>query len=730
MLAEAATVASDDEWDTVELPVFPVKKQEVTTMEKTEPLALKNEGVFPIVKDEKMIMMSSAENEPIAIDDECFPRDGGFMIEGTRPPLVEQPQRAWRRNDPTYEAMMEQRDLLAAQRKSERIQCTSYQVVELLSLLERGRLIWREAHHPRFLRVLLQAKVTEGNSVNSPPTGKERTRAPAANYLFLSAVTAAKSLGEEARSSLHAHPSLAPTWVTASKDTAKNKTSAAATVLIQAINSYLSLEPHTPSTSDEVSSSSAAKKFAHWEYPISPKFLYHVLRRRDHVAGVTVPHTLYFAVMFVALCSLSGLRSRLVIAKQQELTANAETISHGGVGEDSAAQRQKVSIFPRKPKMKHFQSGDLAELRSKKLPSSCFWAEVWSAERGCFISVNPCADCTTLWGSPYTFSIAGDVVMDVTPRYISKYSSAFAFNRRLGRCNQFSFLWRDKLNWDDNREISEILLESFSKSMTSATRELLSRERQQLESLAYSEAMPTTLAALHRHPLFVIESDLAKHEGIYPKDASTIVGCVKGNTVYKRSAIVNLRSRDGWLRECRSLIDEESPAYKSVPPPASRPFASPSMFYGMWQTKPFEPVPLRPDGNLPLHGRTGWYILLDRTPASGLAHLVEPQIVRVARRMQLDFRLAVMGFVHKRLVENRRGRWEAQIDGIVVKETDRPQLLHAYCEWLRLVQEQETAKRRQRAYHGWLTFSQRILAMDRLHQQYLKGVSIASMPSA
>lgn len=74
---------------------------------------------------------------------------------------------------------------------------------------------------------------------------------------------------------------------------------------------------------------------------------------------------------------------------------------------------------------------------------------------------------------------------------------------------------------------------------------MLERERRQLEALMYAEAVPTTLSALHRHPLFVIESDLARHEAIYPKTTQTTVGSVRGQMVYKRTAIVNLRSCDG-----------------------------------------------------------------------------------------------------------------------------------------------------------------------------------------
>jgi xeroderma pigmentosum group C-complementing protein len=201
--------------------------------------------------------------------------------------------------------------------------------------------------------------------------------------------------------------------------------------------------------------------------------------------------------------------------------------------------------------------------------------------------------------------------------------------------------------------------------------------------------------------------------------------------VYKRSAIVSLRSRDGWLREGRSLITEDQEPYKVVPPPASRPFAAPSVFYGRWQTKPFEPLPLVPGDppTIPHHGRTSWYILLGKPAPAGIVHMMQPQIARVARRMRLDFGLAVTGFERRRTDEHRRGHWETLITGIVVKETDSATLLHAYEEWVQLVQEQEAAKRRHRAFHWWLLFSQRLLSLKRLQDQYAKGLVAGAMPT-
>ncbi|CCW62179.1 unnamed protein product [Phytomonas sp. EM1] len=758
----------DDDWDEVALPATSLAKKDPVKVDvDLSSTAVKPEIKLPILKDEvtapaEVTNDAFVKKETIMVEDDLASRshDGqdSFVIQGSKKPLIEQPQRAWRRSDPTYEAMIEQRDLLSAQRRSERIRRTSEFVLNLLAVLIRGRLLWRESRHLGLLKALLSLKFRNKDQ-NSDLQGEiaiyhsEReanlvSESFGKHFPFIAAIRTVKKIILDSKAPHLCKTSLAPTWVTLNKDTVNNKTSEAVRVLLKVIHDYFELKPKTVAPDQVLESASANPStetikggkisedmFADWSAPIVPGFLYKKIRQmrrgimKNGSKRVPLPHPLYFSVLFISLAAAAGLQCRLVIAKRFEKVSK-QLDTDANQNQTTETKLEKISIFSKK-NLKGDQAnktgGRDAMLSSKKLPISCFWVEVWSEERQCFFAVNPCGECTTLWGAPYTFSVGGDVIIDATPRYISKYSSAYAFNQRLNRSRQMAFLWKNKLNWDDNREISEILLASFCKDMTPITRRQVVREKKQLDSLAYSEAIPTTLTALHRHPLFVIESDLARHEGVYPKDDTTILGSVKGHVVYKRSAVVSLRSRDGWLREGRSLISEDLQPYKVMPPPPSRPFAAKSMFYGIWQTKPFEPLPLRADGSIPHHRQTSWYILLDSPPPAGIARLTQPQIARVARRMQLDFGLAVTGFIRRRVDERRRGNWEVVIDGIVVREIDQARLVSAYEEWVQLVQEQEAAKRRNRAFSWWLSFSQRLLSTDRLRNQYLTGLSFGSM---
>lgn len=752
-----AAIDANDEWDEVDLPAVPVKKQEAVKPDDSGAAAaarpdgaIKGEnapGSLPVVKDEGVPATRSdaaphTKTETVVVEDDNptgrtaqqpMNVEVAELPKGTRLPLMEKPQRtAWRQgNDPAYEIRREQMDLLAAQRRSDRIQRTCAAIVGVMSLLERGRLLWREAHHPKMLRALL---ALHRQTADAAAAGRE--------LILSQAVTAARQLSSETGTPANSKPSLAPAWVTPAKDTVNNRTSETIAHLIKVVNEVFALQAtgNVEDTAD-VAADDDSSIMADWAATIEPQFLVNALRAHRSLAPqeqIALPHTLYFCVIFCSLARMARLDCRLVIAKQAEKVDTDSANPQDGNEEAVVPSPAKMSVFYKDPNKKGGKRGckpaeteenSGEQVKSKKQPSSCFWVEVWSLERSSFVAVNPCAGCTTLWGAPYTFSIAGDVAVDATPRYTSKFSTAFAFNRRLGLVGKFGFLWKDTIKWDDSREISEVLLEPFSKDAAAKTRERMPREQKQLESLRYSEPIPTTLTALRGHPLFVIESDLSRFEGIYPKDAVTTVGRVKGNTVYKRSAVASLRSRDGWLREGRSLRDEGEPAYRLVPPPASRPFAAPSMFFGMWQTKPFAPLPLGEDGSIPHHGRTSWYVLLTAQAPAGIVHLTDPQIARVARRMQLDFGLAVVGFNKRQIEEQRRGQWEAVIDGIAVREADQARLLHAYKEWMQLIQEQEAAKRRDRSMHWWMLLIQRTLAMDRLRKQYLEGVAHGSLPS-
>lgn len=727
--------------------------------------------------DEKLQTSVPLQNSCGRIEVNTAEEEGDFLSSDVRfgrgTPIADGDSRAgssgWNRRDPAYEEMRERRDQLAAKRRSERMQRIFVCVTEIIALCCRGHWMWREARHPKMLRRLLQLRGDQRTPSSGGDMSASNTSASHFTRPLLTAVQEARAVMGRAPSSTKA--SLAPAWVNLDQDGVKDNTSAAVQVLLRAIHSTFDLSPETTGDNkDEASHVSMrndteilngsgreeARKpqdfiFHRWSTPLKHQLLYNILRSprlmQPQGQKISLPHPLYFSLVLLSLAALSGLDARLVIAKGAEKFTDptnpvaAESFPSAPptlLPHPPSLSSPLLTIYGRRRKGSQRAllgqrdtgsdtlPGAAQNIPAKKTrPSSCFWVEVWSPEREMFFSVNPCKGVTTLWGAPYAFAFGKGRVVDVTARYTSSLSRSYQYQHRLGKCIHYRFLWGDSITWDDTREISDVLLESCCRGVLPVM-EQMKRECRQLEALHYSEKVPTTLAQLHRHPLFVIEADLGRAEGIYPKDKHHIVGSVKGHTVYKRSAVQALRSRDGWIREGRSISEDESP-YKVVPPPASRPFASPASFFGFWQTKPFQPVSLQEDGSLPQHGNTRWYVLLHFPPPTGIAHVREPNIVRVARRMQLDFRFAVIGFEHKKVQENRRGNWVPLMDGIVVREKDKSSLLKAYHQWVKNMEEQVAAKRRDRAFHWWMLLSQRLLAADRLQAMYCRGNAVGSL---
>lgn len=775
MNTEALNV-DEEEWDTIDLP-------------HSSPVGLKQD---PGVAEPRKVLEDTAVSHSkletpsfsprgLALDNDWKPSDSSIPLKVEEEGAASEANREgnqyrshWQRRDPVYEEMRMEKERIAALRRSARMQGVFSKAATLLFLFMRIQWIWRESQHPKLLYRLLHCSPpldaeTNEESGAAPGGGKKRS-------FFFDACQAAAALMKEAQNPSIASPSLQPAWVTSEKDMVQNKTSEAIGVLLRALQRCFVLcltEEAEASTNEEEGGRGEAEVLCHdlqvepsslckrWSVPLKFGTLRALLEANMRAKGqctapIGLPHPLYFSALLLALCKLAGIDARIVVSKQEN-EASIPTSTEGsspssGVTNDAVfasssenevkkPHLEKISLFgsrgkgkgrPKRPRESE-QTAKMQPLKTR--PVSGFWVEVWCPIRQCYISVNPCAQCTTLWGSPYTFAMGRRGLTDVTARYTSKLSRSYLLYHRLGLCTRYRFLCRDSIALDDPREVSDLIMEAFSTDPRSkptasptesersmpAAEELFSlqasREKRQLESLKYAEHMPASLSQVRGHPLFVIESDLRLTEGIYPKDKFHTVGTLKGHTVYKRSAVRLLRSRDGWLREKRLVSQGEEP-YKIVAPPASRPFSPPSQFFGAWQTEVFSPSPLEKDGSLPVYGNHKWYPLLGNSPPPGIALMKEPKIINVARKMQLEFKFALSGF-ERVSVENRNGFWKPLFDGIVVCEKYKNPLLKAYHRWMEMMREKAAAKQKERALAWWSLMIQRRLAKKRLEELYL-----------
>ena len=463
---------------------------------------------------------------------------------------------------------------------------------------------------------------------------------------------------------------------------------------------------------------------------------FHQLSQCDSPAACPLSTT----ALFVGILELAGLHSRIVIADGQD------------AGDSQLA-------------------GDKRDRDGIPMPTSPVWAEVFCPFRQVILSVNPLLGTRPLWNANYVFAFGlGTAVVDVTPRYTSSYHTTIP--KRLDAiCGSLKhivwphvfpngkdylapassgplshlmarnpnpktrfvlpqFLW---WCWKSQRTKKchhlESTCETAAMKLVTSFSLMQSREAVQISKLVYSADVPTTFKGLKGHSLYVIERDIKRHEGIHPKDKSTIVGTIRGEYIYKRTAVVGLRSADGWLREGRAVRDGEVP-YKVAPPPPSRPLSRPSNFYGLWQTTAFKPLP--PVGEpgflaLPRHNTTNWYILLGASPPKGIAVVNLPSAAAVCRKSSIDFRLVVLGF---RREETHQAasfrstfgmRYVPIIEGVVVLAEDREKLIRAHKEFEAVRDEQQRRRTALRARNMWLHFCQRLVTTARLSELFKQG---------
>jgi xeroderma pigmentosum group C-complementing protein len=683
-------VVDDDgeEWD-----VVPVTKTEAT-VKKTESGEVKKVG--------------SAEVELLGAKAEPLATSGAMEIDempipGSRPALTAMPQqRRLSREEEAETTLVEQEK---AARKSAKVQKVSEKITELLVMIARARCLYRAAMHPLIIKGLLRIQFGGGPAIGSKRNRQDRDSAR--KKIFAAALKEARALYAESCKNSGAGETLAACWVTLKRDGAANSTSRAVLHLVKALNDRFVLEQQ-PASTESVDNGAPALDARREEVQscfseLQPFFLRQVLRRvlspsdRSQSSKFPLPSPVYFCVLFLSLARATGMQTKLVVC-------------------------DKGIVF----------SGVAAAAASAG-PASWCWVEVFCPVRQCVLSVNPCAGATTTWNPPHCISVGGDTVLDSTARYVSKYSAVWPHrvDNLFGAATEYYLgaLRRNNGNAGGteiaatrvNRSVLDIITEPLCRDASATSTHILSRERRQLERLMYAETVPPTLTALSQHPLYVLEAKIARYEGIYPKDSTTLVGQVKGFPVYKRSAVHSLRSETGWLRENRQIRSAAEP-YKVVPPPPSRPLAAPSRFFGVWQTDPFQPAELVDGQPIPTLANTNWYILLSCEPPAGLVHIRSAGAGRIARKMNVHFAQAVVGYVKKHIARNRPGKWEVVLCGIVVRSSDSDAVIRAHEEYMQLQKEQEAARRRLRAMKWWKVFASRLLATDRLQAQFLDGL--------
>ncbi|XGW29854.1 hypothetical protein V3C99_009139 [Haemonchus contortus] len=334
-----------------------------------------------------------------------------------------------------------------------------------------------------------------------------------------------------------------------------------------------------------------------------------------------------------------------------------------------------------------------------------YWVEYWDKKQNRWICVDPLRGAVDEPNSVeenmtkpvvYVFAIDSEGgVREVTARYASDYPRP-EFRRR-----------RTDPMW---------LCSTLRKKMIRADPKRAQLEDVHMRQEIVNKPLPATLSEYKNHPLYVLEKDLLKFEGLYPKaEDQKPLGEVRGHLVYPRSTVYTLQTERNWIKMARSVKEGEA-AYKVVKArpnlriPAEQREQTYVDVFGYWQTEPYR-RPVVKDGRIPCNEFGNVYMYVPSMCPIGAVHLRLPGLVSIARRLGgLECVPALTGW------DFNSGTNFPIIDGACVLEEDADKFIN---EWKRLEatkEERENKRREERVLGNWKKLIRGIL---RLH--YVKS---------
>ncbi|CAG8551914.1 5862_t:CDS:10 [Paraglomus occultum] len=324
-----------------------------------------------------------------------------------------------------------------------------------------------------------------------------------------------------------------------------------------------------------------------------------------------------------------------------------------------------------------------------------FWCEVYAAVEKRWICVDPIrgkvdepqamepAACRNDNILAYVVAIDEDqYVKDVTRRY------ALQFGARTR-----------KLRLPPTKEGYDWWRETLSLYSRPYERESDKLEDAELQSAAASEAMPNSIGAFNNHPLYALERQLKKYEYIHPKEP--VIGEYRGIPVYPRANVRQLHTAELWLREGRIVKEGEQPLkhVKSRAMTMSKRRMKDDgplevALYGEWQTEVYRAKPII-NGIVPKNHYGNIDMFKPSMCPPGGVHIEINGIGKVAKRLSIDYALAVVGF------DFQSRRCVPLINGIVVAQEHERTLLEAWVEYTAHIEATANAKREKEILGKW-----------------------------
>ncbi|KAI0269961.1 hypothetical protein BC834DRAFT_579661 [Gloeopeniophorella convolvens] len=361
-----------------------------------------------------------------------------------------------------------------------------------------------------------------------------------------------------------------------------------------------------------------------------------------------------------------------------------------------------------------------------------FWTEVFSRPDGRWLPVDPIRaivnkrkafDPTPAAGTPmrqtlvdnrmsYVVAVEEDgYVRDVTPRYAKQYSAKVAKAQSGGR---------------GQRQWWSLVLSTVTRPYKLHRDDI---EDDELAVHQFTEGMPTTLAGFKDHPLYALERHLHRDQVIAP-DASEL-GKFRGEPVYPRRQVLELKAAENWIRRGRVVRAGEQPMkhVKQRAATISRrrelevraggggdDDATMQGLYAEHQTEPYVPPPVV-DGKVPKNDFGNIDLYTPSMLPAGAAHIPHKGVAKVARQLGFNFAEAVTSF------EFRKGRAFPVLTGIVVAAENEDAIVEAYWETEHAAAQKEQAKRRQVVLKRWTKLVQGLRIRQRMREEYATGDS-------
>jgi len=243
-------------------------------------------------------------------------------------------------------------------------------------------------------------------------------------------------------------------------------------------------------------------------------------------------------------------------------------------------------------------------------------------------------------------------------------------------------------------------------------------EAEELRRSAEQQPLPTSLTEYKGHPLYVLERDIGRHQVLHPPHTPPL-GLCKGQRVYPRGALREVKTRERWHREGRTVREGETPCKRLPKPQGARAGAASSStatevemgFFGVWQTDEYIP-PYATDGIVPRSSHGHVELWSAAHLPIGTVQLRQPNVAQAARQLGIDFAPAMVGF------DMRDGRAVPRFDGVVVCIEASEVLVEAASEIQQREEDKAAHKRRKEATEVWRTLLRAICVRSRIRAEY------------